>query len=206
LSRSSTLSKNRSNSGVRNTTYLKSHQFLRTKNHAGLQSFHSNAPKMESSDRNQKFGQNNKLTINQVKAVNNIEEGKSIITIEKSSNNFTSYHTSKQPSLRANAVTREFYVGVNSSNNMNNYSSITNSSAKHGDTSESKERFIKNSKQKLRQFSTHEAAENMSGICANNTMDERLRDIDMNDRQKSVERKAVGSKEILHDVEMEIED
>lgn len=42
LSRGSTLSKNnRSNSGVRNTTYLKSHQFLRSNNPSGLQSFHT---------------------------------------------------------------------------------------------------------------------------------------------------------------------
>ena len=35
--------KNRSNSGVINTAYLKSHQFLRNNNNSGLQSFHSNA-------------------------------------------------------------------------------------------------------------------------------------------------------------------
>jgi len=111
LSKGSNLSKNRNNSGARNTTYLKSHQFLRTNNHTGLQSFHNHIQHMSNpSGSNKNFNQNRKMSINQMKTVNNMESGgDSIITVDRSTNNYTSFNANKQTSFR------QSYAAVNAS-------------------------------------------------------------------------------------------
>lgn len=137
VSRGSNLSKNRSNSGIRNTTYLKSHQFLRTNNNGALQSFHGQIQNLgTASNTSKNFSQSRKLSINQMKTVNNLEdEGKAPLD-KDSNNNYTSFHTSKQTSFRQSYVggtnTSGSNIAYNHYSNMNNYSSLTNSSAKPG--------------------------------------------------------------------------
>lgn len=139
VTRGTNLSKNRSNSGIRNTTYLKSHQFLRTNNNGALQSFHGHVQNIGSSSNTSKnFSQSRKMSINQMKTVNNLdEEGKA--PLDKDNNNYTSFHTSKQTSFRQSYVgvtnTSGSNIAYNHYSNMNNYSSLTNSSAKPGDAS-----------------------------------------------------------------------
>lgn len=196
LSRGSTLSKNRSNSGVRNTTYLKSHQFLRSNNHSGLQSFQNHCSHMgASSDSSKKFGQNRKMSINQMKTSNNLDAGKSI---------------NKQTSFR------QSYTGVNSSTsnipynnytNMNNYSSLTNSSNKPGKTSESKDRLTnKIKKQKSKNYLVNDTIDGISNTCSNQIFEDKLRDLDSKDRQRSIDGRIKVINEVQKDVEMEIQD
>lgn len=129
------MSKNRNGSGIRTSSYLKSHKFLRTNNQSGLQSFQSqiqNIGNPTSSSKN--FNQGRKLSINQMKTLGNPEELKDPGVSTEKSNNYTSFHTSKPTSYR------QSYVGVSNTSgsgvtynhytNMNNYSSLTNSSSK----------------------------------------------------------------------------
>lgn len=196
LSRGSTLSKNRSNSGVRNTTYLKSHQFLRSNNHSGIQSFQNHGHHMgTSSDSSKKFGQNRKMSINQMKTSNNLDAGKSM---------------NKQTSFR------QSYTGVNSSSsnvaynnysNMNNYSSLTNSSNKPGNASESKDRLTnKINKQKSKKYLVNDTIDGITSTCSNQIFEDKFRDCDTKDRQRSIDSRIKVINEVQNDVEMEIQD
>lgn len=195
LSRGSTLSKNRSNSGVRNTTYLKSHQFLRNNNNSGLQSFHTHVNHTgTSSDSSKKFSQNRKMSINQMKTVNNLEANKSV---------------NKQTSFR------QSYTGVNSSSSniaynnystMHNYSSLTNSSNKPINVSGTKDHLAILQKQKSNNLLVSEPVDGIANTCANQIFEEKLRDMDKNERQRSIDSRAKVINEIQNDVDMEVQE
>lgn len=136
------MSKNRSNSGIRNSAYLKSHQFLQSNNQSSLQNFHSHVHNPgNNSSTNKNFAQGGKLSISQMKTMHNLEGGSdAMISVEKGSN-YTSFHTNKQTSFR-----QSYHAGGNVPNgvynhysNMNNYSSLTNSSSKPGIIATTKE-------------------------------------------------------------------
>lgn len=123
LNRGASLSKNRSNSGARNGSYLKSHQFIRTNNHTGLQSFHSHIQHMSNaSGSNKNLNQGRKMSINQMRTVSGLEgNGEAIITVDKPANNYTSFNTNKQSFNNS-------YAAPNTSGGniaYNNYSRLT---------------------------------------------------------------------------------
>lgn len=134
--RSSNLSKNRSNSGIRNSSYLKSTQFLQSNNQSSLQNFHShisNVGNVGSTTKNFNSGAR-KMSINQLKTVSNLENPKNAIMNVDRSSNYTSLHSNKQSSFRQSYVatgnTSNSNIVYNHYTNINNYSSLTNSSSK----------------------------------------------------------------------------
>lgn len=143
--RSSNLSKNRSNSGIRNSSYLKSHQFLQSNNQSSLQNFHShitNTGNVGSTSKNFNSG-SRKMSINQMKAASNLENPKNAIMNVDRSSNYTSLHSNKQSSFRqsyaATGNTSNSNIVYNHYTNINNYSSLTNSSTKPTNVAGSKE-------------------------------------------------------------------
>ena len=75
------------------------------------------------------------MSINQMKTVNNIEgAGEAMVSIERA-NNYTSFHTNKQTSFRQSYAgtgntSKSNIAAYNHYTNINNYSSLTNSSSK----------------------------------------------------------------------------
>lgn len=104
ITKSTNLNNNRSNSGIRNTVHLKSHQFYpQSNNQPGLQNFHSHMTNASSGKNCSKnFRQSRKLSINQMKTVNNTENhSEAVISVDRS-NNYSSFHTNKGTSFKKN--------------------------------------------------------------------------------------------------------
>jgi hypothetical protein len=81
------------------------------------------------------------MSINQMKTMHNLEGGSEAMSSMEKGNNYTSFHTNKQASFR-----QSYHGAGNAPNgaynhysNMNNYSSLTNSSSKPGVVTTGKE-------------------------------------------------------------------
>lgn len=106
ITKSTNLSKNRSNSGIRNAAYLKSHQlYLQSNNQSKMPNYHNsiqNASRSKNSSR--KFHQGRKMSVknisvNQMKGVSNSDRDEPPVLADRS-NNYSSFHTHKGTSFR----------------------------------------------------------------------------------------------------------
>lgn len=136
-----------------------------------------------SSDSSKKFSKNRKMSIN----------------------NYTNFNTNKQTSFRQSYVgvsASNTNIGYNNYNNIHNYSSLTNSSGKPGNTSGSKRAVS----QKSKNFLTNENADGTSNPITEHTLDDKIRDLerfDPNERQRSIDSRHPFSRPTEIDVEME---
>lgn len=106
ITKSTNLSKNRSNSGIRNAAYLKSHQlYLQSNNQGKMPNYHNsiqNGSRSKNSSR--KFHQGRKMSVknisvNQMKGVSNSDRDEPPVLADRS-NNYSSFHTHKGTSFR----------------------------------------------------------------------------------------------------------